>query len=285
MTYDYTYVLLLYVYCCFDIEVYCYMVLYRERRLIAELNKEQEAFIASKQDGKGEAVAPWVGAPNEDVLREECLSLSTERRNFTRAPPPDVEFAWDFEAIQPVARATLALDPNLEKMRYELVPKVVSEDEFWRNYFYRVSLLRQSHELNAMANQQESENPNQNLSTTDSMDHTQVQVTTGQETSSTVTTGNNNTLADSPGHEFVSDSMRVSDTDLEEVREGMKKLGMQPSKEEDWELELEAELKDYEFVSSGQERRNNELVSDIIGNKDWEKQIDEMLNEGQNIFP
>lgn len=49
----------------------------------------------------------------------------------------------------------------------------VSEDEFWRNYFYRVSLLRQSHELNAMANQQQSENPNQNLSTTDSMDHTQ----------------------------------------------------------------------------------------------------------------
>ncbi|KAI4478098.1 hypothetical protein M0804_012289 [Polistes exclamans] len=222
-----------------------------ENRLIAELNKEQEAFIASKQNGKGEAVAPWVGAPNEDVLREECLSLSTERRNFTRAPPPDVEFAWDFEAIQPVARATLALDPNLEKMRYELVPKVVSEDEFWRNYFYRVSLLRQSHELNAMANQQQSENPNQNLSTTDSIDHTQVmlvvetnpsslavsvvlrtvQMTAGQEaTSNTMTRGNNNTLADSPGHEFVSDSMRVSDTDLEEVREGMKKLGMQPSK-------------------------------------------------------
>ncbi|XP_046825860.1 synapse-associated protein 1 [Vespa crabro] len=255
-----------------------------ENRLIAELNKEQEAFIASKQNGKGEAVAPWVGAPNEDVLREECLSLSTERRNFTRAPPPDVEFAWDFEAVQPVARATLALDPNLEKMRYELVPKVVSEDEFWRNYFYRVSLLRQSHELNAMANQQQSENPNQNLSTTDSMDHTQVQVTTGQETSTTVTTGNNNTLADSPGHEFVSDSMRVSDTDLEEVREGMKKLGMQPSKEEDWERELEAELKDYEFVSSGQER-NIALINDVIGDKeDWEKQIDEILNDDEKIF-
>ncbi|KAK2582338.1 hypothetical protein KPH14_004674 [Odynerus spinipes] len=256
-----------------------------ENRLIAELNKEQEAFIASKQNGKGEAVAPWVGAPNEDVLREECLSLSTERRNFTRAPPPDVEFAWDFEAIQPVARATLALDPNLEKMRYELVPKVVSEEEFWRNYFYRVSLLRQSHELNAMANQQQSENnPNQNLTTTDSIDHTQVQASTGQETSSTVTTGNNNTLADSPGHEFVSDSMRVSDTDLEEVREGMKKLGMQPSKEEDWERELEAELKDYEFVSSGQEK-NIALINDVIGDKeDWEKQIDEILNDDEKVF-
>lgn len=46
------------------------------QRLVAELNKEQEAFIASKSAEKGEAVAPWVGAPNEDVLREECLSLS-----------------------------------------------------------------------------------------------------------------------------------------------------------------------------------------------------------------
>ncbi|KAK0173292.1 hypothetical protein PV328_006511 [Microctonus aethiopoides] len=127
-----------------------------ENRLIAELNKEQEAFIAGKPTEKGEAVAPWIGAPNEDALREECLALSTDRRNFVRAPPPGVEFDWDFEAIQPVAQATLALDPNLETMRFELVPKVISEENFWRNYFYRVSLLRQSHELNAMASQAES---------------------------------------------------------------------------------------------------------------------------------
>ncbi|XP_050452068.1 synapse-associated protein of 47 kDa isoform X4 [Cataglyphis hispanica] len=207
-----------------------------ENRLIAELNKEQEAFIASKQAGeKGEAVAPWVGAPNEDALREECLSLSTDRRNFVRAPPPGVEFAWDFEAVQPMAQATLALDPNLEAMRFELVPKVISEENFWRNYFYRVSLLRQGYELNAMASsQQEAEsNSNQTLaSTTDSIDHTQVQMTTGQTTTpGATTTGSNSTLADSPGHEFVSDTMRVSDTDLEEVREGMRKLGMQPPKD------------------------------------------------------
>lgn len=46
------------------------------QRLVAELNREQEAFIANKHTEKGEAVAPWVGAPNEDILREECLSLS-----------------------------------------------------------------------------------------------------------------------------------------------------------------------------------------------------------------
>ncbi|XP_046746363.1 synapse-associated protein of 47 kDa isoform X6 [Diprion similis] len=138
--------------------------------LLGEFNKEQDAFIASKQGEKGEAVAPWVGAPNEEALREECLALSTDRRNFVRAPPPGVEFVWDFEAAQPVAQATLALDPNLETMRFELVPKVISEENFWRNYFYRVSLLRQSHELNAMASQTES---NQNLISAGSIDHTQ----------------------------------------------------------------------------------------------------------------
>ncbi|KAG7199936.1 hypothetical protein KM043_014372 [Ampulex compressa] len=249
-----------------------------ENRLIAEFNKEQEAFITNKQGEKGEAVAPWVGAPNEDVLREECLSLSTDQRNFLRAPPQGVEFEWDFEGVQPMAQAALALDPNLENMRFELVPKVISEENFWRNYFYRVSLLRQSHELNAMASQAEN-NPNQNLTSAGSVDQTQVQVTTGQESTSTVAASSNNTLADSPGHEFVSDSMRVSDTDLEEVREGMKKLGMQPPKEEDWERELEAELKDYEVVTSGHEKEkatgaNNSVALD---KDDWVKQIDELL--------
>lgn len=44
----------------------------------------------------------------------------------------------------PVAKAILKEDPNLEKMRYELVPKVISEENFWRNYFYRVMLLKES---------------------------------------------------------------------------------------------------------------------------------------------
>ncbi|XP_017759762.1 PREDICTED: synapse-associated protein of 47 kDa isoform X3 [Eufriesea mexicana] len=198
-----------------------------ENRLVAELNKEQEAFIANKHTEKGEAVAPWVGAPNEDILREECLSLSTDQRNFLKSPPKEVDFPWDFEAVQPMAQATLALDPNLENMRFQLVPKVISEENFWRNYFYRVSVLRQSHELNTMANQAEN---NLNQSSAGTVDQAEVQVTTGQESSGSVMTGSNSALADSPGHEFVSDSMRVSDTDLEEVREGMKKLGMQPPK-------------------------------------------------------
>lgn len=39
--------------------------------------------------------------------------------------------------------ATLKEDPNLNKMRFYLVPKEIEEQVFWRNYFYRVTLLKQ----------------------------------------------------------------------------------------------------------------------------------------------
>ena len=38
-------------------------------------------------------------------------------------------------------------------MRYELVPKVVKEDEFWKNYFYRVNLIKQSFDLRDLEDQ------------------------------------------------------------------------------------------------------------------------------------
>lgn len=61
-----------------------------------------------------------------------------------RAPPAGVSFSWDLEEMLPVAKAILKEDPNLEKIRFELVPKFVSEENFWRNYFYRVELLKES---------------------------------------------------------------------------------------------------------------------------------------------
>ncbi|XP_011503064.1 PREDICTED: synapse-associated protein of 47 kDa isoform X1 [Ceratosolen solmsi marchali] len=244
------------------------------QRLIAELNKEQEAFIAGKPGEKGEATAPWVGAPNEEVLREECLALSTDRRNFVRAPPPGVDFAWDFEAVQPMAQATLALDPNLETMRFELVPKVISEENFWRNYFYRVSLLRQSHELNAMANQSTESNPvDQALISGDSVDHTQAS-SMGQSGADGVPMDSDVTKG--PVHNDVAFDNAISEVD---AQEGMKKLGLQSNKE-DWERELEAELKDFEVVP-GQEKS---AESAVPNKDDWDEgYIDELLKEEEDL--
>ena len=36
--------------------------------------------------------------------------------------------------------------PSLQRQIDDLVPKIVSEEAFWRNYFYRVTLLRESME-------------------------------------------------------------------------------------------------------------------------------------------
>lgn len=52
-----------------------------------------------------------------------CL-LVQDRRNFVRSPPTGVSFEWNFDEMLPIAKAILKEDPNLEKMRYELVPKV-----------------------------------------------------------------------------------------------------------------------------------------------------------------
>lgn len=45
-------------------------------------------------------------------------------RNFVRSPPTGVEFQFDYDISYPIAMAIMEQDPNLEKMRYELVPKM-----------------------------------------------------------------------------------------------------------------------------------------------------------------
>ncbi|XP_023724944.1 synapse-associated protein 1 isoform X2 [Cryptotermes secundus] len=235
-----------------------------ENSLLGEFNKEQEAFIREKQGKTSDAaVPPWVGCPNEESLKEEFLTLSTDRRNFVRSPPAGVDFQFDYEISYPVAMATLAEDPNLEKMRFELVPKVINEETFWRNYFYRVSLIRQANELSSMAQEGGRESdPTSHANSTDVEPAVKPHLDDVLVPESTST--------DSPTHEFVSDTFRASSSDLEEVREGMKKLGMDPAKrnEEEWEKELEAELQDYEVVADGNTHQDS----------NWESQIEEMLD-------
>ncbi|CAH1758615.1 19821_t:CDS:10 [Entrophospora sp. SA101] len=91
-----------------------------------------------------EAVAPWVGLPNEDELKEQILALSQDKRNFTIPPPENTNFQFDMHIYFQTAMATLKSDPNLNRMRFELVPAQVQEPTFWRNYFYRVSLVKQT---------------------------------------------------------------------------------------------------------------------------------------------
>lgn len=226
--------------------------------LLSEFNKEQEAFIKAKGGKGGEALPPWVGYPDEESLKEEILALSTDRRNFVRSPPTGVSFEFDLEAFLPVAQATLAADPNLEKMRFELVPKTINEETFWRNYFYRVGLIRQSTELSSLeregvdaANKTSADGDKGTKGKDDDVEH-----------------------PDSPSHggdsEFVSDSFQPSSTDLEEVKRGISNL-TKPS-EEDWEKELREEL--------GEELGEYEVVGGAGKDSEkWEEEIQNMIDD------
>ncbi|XP_063592984.1 synapse-associated protein of 47 kDa-like isoform X10 [Penaeus indicus] len=244
--------------------------------LLSEFNKEQEAFIKAKGGKGGEALPPWVGYPDEEGLKEEILALSTDRRNFVRSPPTGVSFEFELEAFLPVAQATLAADPNLEKMRFELVPKTINEETFWRNYFYRVGLIRQSTELSSLeregvdaANKTTADGERGSKGKDDDVDH-----------------------PDSPSHggesEFVSDSFQPSSKDLEEVKRGISNLtkpsdrpiyrstcysfSVDDDEEEDWEKELRdelgAELGEYEVVGGGGK-----------DNEKWEEEIQNMIDD------
>ncbi|KAG0282830.1 hypothetical protein BGZ96_012806 [Linnemannia gamsii] len=113
------------------------------------IQKEHEEFVKQKKLENAapkqgtEAVPAWAGLPDEDQFKSRILSLSKDKRNFLLPPPPGTDFVFDMKVYSSTAMATLKEDPNLNKMRFYLVPKEIEEQVFWRNYFYRVTLLKQ----------------------------------------------------------------------------------------------------------------------------------------------
>ncbi|GAU98280.1 hypothetical protein RvY_09447 [Ramazzottius varieornatus] len=119
-----------------------------EKTVLGDFNKMQQEFIQEKQaQFQGPGSAPWEESANGDEVKRQVVALSTEKRNFTREPPAGANFEFDLASAMPVIPILMKEDPNLDKLRFELVPKVVSENSFWRNYFYRISLIKQSSAL------------------------------------------------------------------------------------------------------------------------------------------
>ncbi|KAG9348908.1 hypothetical protein JZ751_029225 [Albula glossodonta] len=127
-----------------------------DKTILGDFQKEQEKFVQEKNAKKSDAaVPPWVGYSEEETIQQQILALSADRRNFLRDPPAGVQFHFDFDQMYPIALVMLQEDELLNRMRFDLVPKHVKEDVFWRNYFYRVSLIKQSAQLTALAAQQQ----------------------------------------------------------------------------------------------------------------------------------
>lgn len=237
-----------------------------ENSILGDFNKEQEAFVKEKNFQHTEAaVPPWVGYGDEEVLKQQILALSLDRRNCLRSPPSGVQFQFDFDAMYPIAMATLAEDPNLEKIRFEVVPKLVNEENFWKNYFYRVSLIKQSTQLSSLA--QETSGVGGDSSVRSSRQNSaegEAAAKSGRRPSGDL----NRHIPDSPTSEFVSDAFQ-GNVDKSELRKGMQQLGMKGN-EEEWEKEVQQELQEYEVVMDGKES----LLSE---DPEWEKEIEQML--------
>ncbi|XP_068600042.1 synapse-associated protein 1-like isoform X2 [Brachionichthys hirsutus] len=126
-----------------------------DKTILGDFQKEQQKFVKEKKSRKsGAAVPPWVGFNEEETVQQQILALSADKRNFLRDPPAGVQFNFDCEQMYPVAMVMLEEDELLRKMRFHLVPKEVKEEAFWKNYFYRVSLIKQSAQLTALVAQQ-----------------------------------------------------------------------------------------------------------------------------------
>ncbi|XP_074461898.1 synapse-associated protein 1 isoform X2 [Larus michahellis] len=134
-----------------------------DKTIIGDFQKEQKKFVQEQQTKKSEAaVPPWVDSNEEETIQQQILALSADKRNFLRDPPAGVQFNFDFDQMYPVAMVMLQEDELLNRMRFDLVPKHVKEEVFWRNYFYRVSLIKQSAQLTALAAQQQAAGKEEN---------------------------------------------------------------------------------------------------------------------------
>ncbi|CAG0918190.1 unnamed protein product [Notodromas monacha] len=238
--------------------------------ILADFNREQETFL--KEKGlKENGLPPWSGCADEETLKEQIISLSSDRRNFVRSPPSGVEFQFNMETMLPVAEAILKHDNELAKMRYELVPKVVKEEPFWRNYFYRVSLICQSSELSSISATRQDSKESPVSSPTSSFDEKQ---------------GKDDDGPESPMNEFASDDFCPPPTSGLTGAELSTKLrisgGKNPKKEADWEKELEDELQGYEVVGTADSRAIVEASREV--DSEIQKMLEDDLTDLNSVW-
>ncbi|XP_071344987.1 synapse-associated protein 1-like [Trachinotus anak] len=253
-----------------------------DKTFLGDFQKEQEKFVQEKKSKKSEAaVPPWVGYNEEETIQQQILALSADKRNFLRDPPAGVQFHFEMEQMYPLAAVMLEEDQLLNRMRFDLVPKHVKEEVFWRNYFYRVSLIKQSAQLTALAAQQQQkdgEDRGAGVSPEDVVLTDTVRPKTPPVSISDIQKPpqeEEEEMSTSPGvSEFVSDAFDSTAINQEDLRKEMEQLVLDkkesiPSPDDesaDWEKELQQELQEYEVVTESDNKDDQ-----------WDQEIEKML--------
>jgi hypothetical protein len=76
-------------------------------------------------------------------VRKEVFALAADEESLLASKEQMAyEFDFDMDCYVVVAQILLKLDKNLQKMRHQCVPDLITEDEFWLNYFYRIECIK-----------------------------------------------------------------------------------------------------------------------------------------------
>jgi hypothetical protein len=248
-----------------------------DKTILGDFHKEQSKHIETQNDLNSQSGLPWEGYESSEVLEDKIRALSKDERNFRRNPPNGVSFTFDYKVSFPQALLVLEADEELQKMRFLLVPKKMKEEIFWRNYFYRVSLIKQSYQLQEMTGSRSSLN---NLEASQEKDLPGNSIGSGLGSKTTSknsqkpanekpASSEDEVLEEDPN--FATDDFNT-DLNADELQEEMKALGMDDNV--DWEKELQEELNEYEVVPENEKKGGSDHTSES-----WEKEVEDMLNE------
>jgi len=78
--------------------------------------------------------------PESKVVLHPQFRKLTENAEDFKIPVPSY-FNLNFQLNNKAIQIALQVDPLLGKIRLDLVPTYIEDDEFWKNYFYRMVLL------------------------------------------------------------------------------------------------------------------------------------------------
>ncbi|UJR15111.1 hypothetical protein I4U23_002077 [Adineta vaga] len=239
-----------------------------QKTILGHFTKEHEKFLTEKrtqQRREESAVPPWVGYKEEEEMKKQILALSQEQRIFLRDPPPGANYHFDMITAYPIALATLEVDENLKKMRFELVPKKITEESFWCNYFYRVSLIKQSTQLNALANE-----------------NTNSQAINEADTSSTHADRRTSELNDKMfdgNQDFVSEDYDTTDINMDDIRREIEQLSI-TKKNSTKTKSSSPDLDEREWVKALDDELENVSTEQLenVSAEELEAQINEVLS-------
>ncbi|KAF0042636.1 hypothetical protein F2P81_006168 [Scophthalmus maximus] len=222
-----------------------------DKTFLGDFQKEQEKFVQEKRAKKfGAAVPPWVGYNEEDTVQQQILALSAV-------------------SINPFGI-------------YKKIYIRVKEEAFWKNYFYRVSLIKQSAQLTALAAQQATQRRDVERTACSPEDPRQTGVVKGKtppvicRTKPKSSEDEEEISTSPPVSEFVSDTFDLCSINKDDLRKEMEQLVLdkreRPSAQQeetpDWERELQEELKEYDVLADNENHDEN-----------WDREIEDMLKE------